>query len=74
MHGHHGEGSDSETSPLPSPGMDFASFDRPDDKEWLTEVEIRTANPPHRRLWMGPQFAFKVVLQPLSTNCRRPLR
>lgn len=54
------EGSDSELSPPPSPGADLGSFERPDDKEWLTQVEIRTANAPHRRLWMGPQFAFKV--------------
>jgi len=27
---------------------------------WLSAVEITTYSPPHRRLWMGPQFTFKV--------------
>ena len=26
---------------------------------WLSEVELLTYAPPTRRLWMGPQFAFK---------------
>lgn len=30
------------------------------DEKWLSEVEITTHSGPHRRLWMGPQFTFKV--------------
>ncbi|XP_022648182.1 breast carcinoma-amplified sequence 3-like isoform X2 [Varroa destructor] len=26
---------------------------------WMSQVEIVTYAPPHRRLWMGPQFSFK---------------
>ncbi|OQR74149.1 breast carcinoma-amplified sequence 3-like [Tropilaelaps mercedesae] len=26
---------------------------------WMSQVEIATYAPPHRRLWMGPQFSFK---------------
>ena len=29
------------------------------DSEWLANIEIETHPPPHRRLWMGPQFKFK---------------
>lgn len=29
------------------------------DEQWLSQVEIITHTGPHRRLWMGPQFAFK---------------
>jgi hypothetical protein len=32
----------------------------PDDDRWLSQVEIVTHVGPHRRLWMGPQFAFKI--------------
>lgn len=39
-------------------GQDNAG--RPGDEEWLSRVEVRTSNSPHRRAWMGPQFAFKV--------------
>uniref|UniRef100_A0A1I7Z3T0 BCAS3 domain-containing protein n=1 Tax=Steinernema glaseri TaxID=37863 RepID=A0A1I7Z3T0_9BILA len=28
------------------------------DKDWLPQVEVTTYCGPHRRLWMGPQFAF----------------
>lgn len=28
--------------------------------KWLSQVEIITHSGPHRRLWMGPQFQFKV--------------
>lgn len=34
-------------------------FDQGDDDKWLSQVEILTHFGPHRRLWMGPQFAFK---------------
>lgn len=30
------------------------------DERWLSQVEITTHHGPHRRLWMGPQFTFKV--------------
>ncbi|CAG7729057.1 unnamed protein product [Allacma fusca] len=30
------------------------------DERWLSQVEITTHSGPHRRLWMGPQFTFKV--------------
>eukprot|EP00049_Salpingoeca_infusionum_P005253 m.90220 g.90220 ORF g.90220 m.90220 type:complete len:914 (-) comp12913_c0_seq1:822-3563(-) len=30
------------------------------DTMWLSELEGQTHCPPHRRLWMGPQFHFKV--------------
>jgi len=34
------------------------------DERWLSQVEITTHHGPHRRLWMGPQFTFKVLKQP----------
>lgn len=30
------------------------------DERWLSQVEICTHSGPHRRLWMGPQFTFKI--------------
>jgi len=30
------------------------------DEHWLSQVEITTHSGPHRRLWMGPQFTFKI--------------
>lgn len=30
------------------------------DDRWLSQVEIVTHAGPHRRLWMGPQFTFKM--------------
>ncbi|CAG7729056.1 unnamed protein product [Allacma fusca] len=30
------------------------------DERWLSQVEITTHSGPHRRLWMGPQFTFKI--------------
>lgn len=30
------------------------------DDRWLSQVEIVTHAGPHRRLWMGPQFTFKI--------------
>jgi len=38
-----------------------------DDDAWLSQVEMLTYEGPHRRLWMGPQFAFKVV-NPSTTS------
>lgn len=37
------------------------------DDQWLSQVEMVTYEGPHRRLWMGPQFAFKVV-NPATTS------
>jgi hypothetical protein len=34
--------------------------DESPDESWLSQVEISTHSGPHRRLWMGPQFTFKV--------------
>ena len=36
------------------------------DDNWLANIEIETHAPPHRRLWMGPQFAFKTFQPPGS--------
>jgi len=40
-------------------GQDSAN-DENQDERWLSHVEITTHSGPHRRLWMGPQFTFKV--------------
>lgn len=32
--------------------------------DWLSQVEIITHAGPHRRLWMGPQFMFKIYNTP----------
>lgn len=40
-----------------------SQIDENDDNKgdkWLSQVEIITHSGPHRRLWMGPQFQFKV--------------
>ncbi|EGD82695.1 hypothetical protein PTSG_11998 [Salpingoeca rosetta] len=29
-------------------------------RRWLSEVEMKTHMPPHRSLWLGPQFTFNV--------------
>ncbi|KAL6423017.1 hypothetical protein ACFW04_010479 [Cataglyphis niger] len=34
------------------------------EDRWLSQVEIVTHAGPHRRLWMGPQFAFKTYNAP----------
>lgn len=34
------------------------------DEGWLSQVEITTHSGPHRKLWMGPQFTFKVFSSP----------
>lgn len=34
------------------------------NEKWLSQVEIVTHAGPHRRLWMGPQFIFKVYNTP----------
>jgi hypothetical protein len=34
------------------------------DDRWLSQVEIVTHAGPHRRLWMGPQFVFKLYHTP----------
>ncbi|ODM93590.1 Breast carcinoma-amplified sequence 3, partial [Orchesella cincta] len=49
------------------------TFDGEDnmDERWLSQVEICTHSGPHRRLWMGPQFTFKVFN---SNSSKLPLR
>lgn len=42
-----------------------SQIDENDDNKgdkWLSQVEIITHSGPHRRLWMGPQFQFKVLV------------
>lgn len=39
--------------------VDVMRSDERDDR-WLSQVEIVTHAGPHRRLWMGPQFVFKL--------------
>ena len=48
------------TPPLSSSALHSvpSGHDGEEDK-WLSQVEILTHFGPHRRLWMGPQFAFK---------------
>lgn len=41
------------------PPMDDSDENKGD--KWLSQVEIITHSGPHRRLWMGPQFQFKVI-------------
>ncbi|KAM7310440.1 putative breast carcinoma AMPlified sequence, partial [Ixodes scapularis] len=38
------------------------------DDSWLSQVEIITHVGPHRRLWMGPQFSFKIINVPTNTT------
>lgn len=38
------------------------------DTRWLSAVERTTYNAPHRRLWMGPQFTFKIFRDPGLTS------
>ena len=42
------------------------------DDNWLANIEIETHAPPHRRLWMGPQFAFKTFQPPGSLTSGSP--
>ncbi|XP_071744399.1 LOW QUALITY PROTEIN: BCAS3 microtubule associated cell migration factor [Lepeophtheirus salmonis] len=44
-----------------------------EDNQWLSQVEILTHIGPHRRLWMGPQFSFK-ILQPVGGEDSDELR
>lgn len=37
------------------------------DDQWLANIEMETHAAPHRRLWMGPQFAFKTY-QPAGSS------
>jgi hypothetical protein len=30
--------------------------------DWMSEVEMMTHEGPNRRLWMGPQFSFKTLV------------
>jgi hypothetical protein len=43
--------------------MEMLRTDDRDDR-WLSQVEIVTHAGPHRRLWMGPQFVFKLYNTP----------
>lgn len=43
--------------------MEMLKTDDRDDR-WLSQVEIVTHAGPHRRLWMGPQFVFKLYNTP----------
>ncbi|CAB4015658.1 Breast carcinoma-amplified sequence 3-like, partial [Paramuricea clavata] len=43
------------------------------DDNWLANIEIETHAPPHRRLWMGPQFAFKTFQPPGTLTSGSPL-
>lgn len=43
--------------------MDMIRSDERDDR-WLSQVEIVTHAGPSRRLWMGPQFVFKLYNTP----------
>jgi len=45
----------------PEAGRHFSGEDSDDEERWLSQVEITTHVGPHRRLWMGPQFAFKTL-------------
>lgn len=38
------------------------------DDQWLANIEMETHAAPHRRLWMGPQFAFKTYQPPGSSS------
>ncbi|KAJ8312061.1 hypothetical protein KUTeg_009434 [Tegillarca granosa] len=42
------------------------------DEQWLSQVEIFTHVGPHRRLWMGPQFAFKTYQNVQNTTVLSP--
>lgn len=42
------------------------------DDHWLANIDIETHAPPHRRLWMGPQFAFKTFQPPGSLTGNSP--
>lgn len=48
---------------LDSSHMEMMRVDERDDR-WLSQVEIVTHAGPHRRLWMGPQFIFKLYNTP----------
>ena len=39
------------------------------DDHWLSNIEMESHASPHRRLWMGPQFAFKTFQPPGSLSC-----
>lgn len=38
------------------------------DDHWLSNIEMESHASPHRRLWMGPQFAFKTFQPPGSLS------
>jgi breast carcinoma-amplified sequence 3 len=44
--------------------MDMIRSDGSRDDHWLSQVEIVTHAGPSRRLWMGPQFVFKLYNTP----------
>lgn len=43
------------------------SIDTASESAWLSQVETGPYNPPHRRLWMGPQFSFR-LFQPREVS------
>lgn len=51
--------------------LDSTKTDSQDD-HWLANIEIETHAPPHRRLWMGPQFAFKTFQPPGTLTSSSP--
>eukprot|EP00041_Stephanoeca_diplocostata_P038415 m.1514988 g.1514988 ORF g.1514988 m.1514988 type:complete len:908 (+) comp25215_c0_seq18:340-3063(+) len=52
------------TAPRLRPTTDDEHLNR-----WLAHVELRTYPAPHRRLWMGPQFAFHPSTDLRSMDC-----
>eukprot|EP00053_Salpingoeca_punica_P011907 m.106174 g.106174 ORF g.106174 m.106174 type:complete len:1085 (-) comp15810_c0_seq2:383-3637(-) len=53
---HHGHDHAHSFNPNPAAATAAASSDMA--SPWLSQVEISTYRPPHRPLWMGPQFTF----------------
>lgn len=43
---------------------DNSDYNDEKDDRWLSNVEIITHASPHRRIWMGPQFMFKIYNTP----------
>ena len=38
---------------------------------WMAQVEMNTHASPHRRLWMGPQFTFKTIMDKRKQEAAR---
>ncbi|XP_039270826.2 BCAS3 microtubule associated cell migration factor-like isoform X1 [Styela clava] len=70
IHNHHDkETSDNHRPSSAESGKSNASYNS-DYDEWLAQVEMITHEGPARRLWMGPQFCFKIRQ---STGCTKLL-